>query len=102
MSIWCSTGSVVAEGYIHSGVHPWEHKGAPAEVDFAAVSDYVANDKRDGSSLLPWLRLGIRNPERGEDAEVLLTEAGARKVIAELTWWLDRPKYRPRNRRTAP
>ena len=88
--------------YGHSSVYPWENKisESQSEVSFAWVADYVYDHDAHGEKLMPYLRMGVDTPDGHQT--VILTEKGARDVIAELTNWLDRPKRLPRRRRLLP
>jgi hypothetical protein len=95
MSIWCSTRTVKCIDYGHSAAYPWKRKvkTSTSEVDFAYVAEYVYDPKAIGDRVMPYLRMGMSTPEGFNT--VVLTEKGVRRMLSELTEWLDSPKRYP-------
>jgi hypothetical protein len=96
VSIYASTDVIKVLAYDGSHIRPWDWSAGLAHVDFAVIPGYVYRDSVLDGRILPYLRLSL---DADKFATVLLTVPQARKIIAELQWFVDASKVVPRKRR---
>lgn len=89
MSVWSTTTTVKGKKYDHSNVDP-RKKAEPDEMELAMVADFVYDDKGEGYSALPYLRVSV-----GQDS-IILTERGAKELWAGLETFMGMRKWRKR------
>lgn len=92
MSIYCSQAEHVVWHYEGSSVRPWESSKTQVRYDLSTIPRWVArgDDYDDWERVCPFARLSFVGPD--EFYAVVLSETHAKRLIAELTNWLECPK----------